>query len=162
MTEPLRIAMVGPFGLRPKGTMAVRALPLAQALAERGHAVKLIMPPWHTPNEPARIWREGAVELEYVALGPLADHASAPWTTRRLVQAARAWQPDVVHGFKPKAYAGLSMWALWQQRVRGPGAGAAGGRGRLGRSRRLGAARALYRGSTRAIPLARALGPGAQ
>ena len=29
----MRVAMIGPFGLEPKGTMRARALPLAQALA---------------------------------------------------------------------------------------------------------------------------------
>jgi len=113
----LRIAMVGPFGLRPKGTMAVRALPLALALTERGHRVKLIMPPWHT-QEPPRTWHEAGVELEYVPLGPLRGHASAPWIVQRLLRATLAWQPDVVHAFKPKAYAGLTAWWLWQGRLR--------------------------------------------
>jgi glycosyltransferase involved in cell wall biosynthesis len=118
---PLRITMVGPFGLRPKGTMAVRALPLAKALAARGHQVKLIMPPWHTPSEPPRLWREDEVELEYVALGPLRGHASVLWIAQRMARAALSWCPDVVHGFKPKAYAGLALWALWQQRSFIPG-----------------------------------------
>jgi hypothetical protein len=32
----MRILFVGPFGLAPKGTMSVRALPLAKALANVG------------------------------------------------------------------------------------------------------------------------------
>ncbi len=35
-------------------------------------------------------------------------------TTRRLVQRALDFQPDVIHCFKPKAYAGLAAWWLWQ------------------------------------------------
>ncbi len=119
----LRIAMVAPFGLKPKGSMAVRALPLARALAERGHAVKVIMPAWHTPTEPPRTWQDGAITLEYVSLGPFAGHASAPWIMRRMVSSALAWRPDIVHAFKPKAYAGLAAWALWQRRCQ-PGASA--------------------------------------
>ena len=38
----MRIAMIGPFGLGPKGTMRMRALPMAQALAARGHEVVLL------------------------------------------------------------------------------------------------------------------------
>ncbi len=117
----LRIAMLGPFGLRPKGTMAVRALPLAQALANRGHSVKVIMPAWHTPHEAPRTWQEGDVALEYVPLGPLPGHAAAPWIVRRMLRSALAWSPHVVHAFKPKAYAGLTAWRLWQRRHR-PGA----------------------------------------
>ena len=57
----MRIAMIGPFGLAPKGTMRVRALPLARALAVRGHVVTVVMPPWHTPDEPPRAWDEAGV-----------------------------------------------------------------------------------------------------
>ena len=38
----MRVAMIGSFGLAPKGTIAVRALPLARALARRGHTVTLV------------------------------------------------------------------------------------------------------------------------
>ncbi|MEN6478049.1 MAG: glycosyltransferase [Anaerolineales bacterium] len=114
----LRIVMAGPFGLSPKGTMAVRALPLARALAARGHQVKLVMPGWHT-QEPPRLWHDEGVELEYVALGPWRGHASAPWIVHRMLAAAHAWRPDLIHAFKPKAYAGLLAWSTWQRRHRG-------------------------------------------
>ncbi len=109
----MRIAMIGPFGLAPKGTMRVRALPLAHALVDRGHAVRVVMPPWHTPADAGRIWREGEIELEYIPLGPGIPLASQAATSLRLVRRALAWRPDAVHCFKPKAYAGLAGWALW-------------------------------------------------
>lgn len=109
----MRIAMIGPFGLQPKGTMRVRALPLARELVALGHAVKVVMPPWHTPGEPAHIWNDGGVAIEYVALGPQLPLLSHLLVTFRLVKSALAWQPDVVHCFKPKAYAGFSAWILW-------------------------------------------------
>ncbi|MHB0857902.1 MAG: glycosyltransferase family 4 protein [Anaerolineae bacterium] len=111
--RPLRVVLVGPFGLGPKATMRVRALPLAHALAAKGHAVQVVMPPWHTPQEAGRRWREGAVSLEYVPLGPQIPLLSHLLITLRLVRAALAWHPDVVHCFKPKAYAGLAAWVLW-------------------------------------------------
>jgi glycosyltransferase involved in cell wall biosynthesis len=37
-----------------------------------------------------------------------------PGIAWRLIQETLAWQPDVVHCFKPKAYSGLVMWWLWQ------------------------------------------------
>ena len=46
----MRLVFVGPFGFAPKKTMRARALPLARALAARGHAVQLVMPPWETPD----------------------------------------------------------------------------------------------------------------
>ena len=50
----MRVAMVGPFGLKPKGTMAVRALPLAQAAVDK--TLKAPAPP---PLEPAKKRRFG-------------------------------------------------------------------------------------------------------
>ncbi|NLG49883.1 MAG: glycosyltransferase family 4 protein [Chloroflexi bacterium] len=109
----MRIAMIGPFGLAPKGTMRVRALPLARELAARGHAVRVIMPPWHTPQEPARIWEEAGVSLQYIPLGPRIPLLSYAVIALRLVRAALAWQPDAIHCFKPKAYSGLAGWIIW-------------------------------------------------
>jgi glycosyltransferase involved in cell wall biosynthesis len=109
----MRIVMIGPFGMSPKGTMRVRALPLAQALAARGHRVALVMPPWHTPEEAGRVWEEGGVTLEYVTLGPHLPLLSYVLVTLRLVRRGLAHQPDVIHCFKPKAYAGLAAWLLW-------------------------------------------------
>ena len=115
---PMRIAMIGPFGLRPKGTMAARALPLAQALAARGHAVTLILPPWSWPEDAGRTWEEGGVLIQNVALPPRLPLAGHTLLTARLVRRALAWQPDVIHCFKPKAYAGLAAWALyWLRRL---------------------------------------------
>lgn len=110
---PMRIAMIGPFGLRPKGTMAARALPLAQALAARGHAVTLILPPWSWPEDAGRTWEEGGVLIQNVALPPRLPLAGHALLTARLVRRALAWQPDVIHCFKPKAYAGLAAWTIY-------------------------------------------------
>ena len=105
----MRIAMVGPFGLHPKQTMRSRALGLARPLAARGHAVRLLMPPWETPDEAGREWNEDGVELRYVPL-----RGGAPGITRQLLRETLAWQPDVVHCFKPKAYSGLVAEWLWR------------------------------------------------
>jgi glycosyltransferase involved in cell wall biosynthesis len=110
----MRIAMIGPFGLRPKGTMSVRALPLARALVARGHAVRMILPPWDSVQDAGSKRQDAGVEIENIALPvgvPGWFHVS---TTRRLVQRALDFQPDVIHCFKPKAYAGLAAWWLWQ------------------------------------------------
>ena len=109
----MRIVMIGPFGLSPKGTMRMRALPLAQELATRGHEVKLLMPPWHTPEQGARSWQDGKVALEYVALGPKLPIIPYLTVTLRLFRKALAWEPDVIHCFKPKAYAGFVAWLVW-------------------------------------------------
>ena len=108
-----RIAMIGPFGLTPKGTMSARALPLARELTAVGHQVRVIMPPWHTPGERSRCWEEAGVSIEYVARRPRVPLLSHLILTIELVGRALAWKPDVVHCFKPKGYSGLSGWLLW-------------------------------------------------
>lgn len=105
----MKIAMVGPFGLHPKQTMRSRALPLAKQLAANGHQLQLLMPPWHTPTEADRTWQEAGVTLRYVSLT-----GGIPAITARLIRETIAWQPDIVHLFKPKAYSGLVLWWLWQ------------------------------------------------
>jgi len=110
----MRIAMIGPFGLRPKGTMSVRALPLARALVARGHAVRMILPPWDYPQDAGCNMQDAGVEIENIALPagvPGLFHISM---TQRLVQRALDFEPDVIHCFKPKAYAGLAGWWSWQ------------------------------------------------
>jgi glycosyltransferase involved in cell wall biosynthesis len=104
----MRLAMVGPFGFHPQKTMRSRALKLAQPLARRGYRVRLFMPPWHTPEEGGREWTEGEVSIRYTPIrgGTLGTFIS-------LLKEVLAWQPDVVHAFKPKAYSGLVAWWLW-------------------------------------------------
>ncbi|MFQ6014427.1 MAG: glycosyltransferase family 4 protein [Anaerolineae bacterium] len=109
----MRIAMIGPFGLRPKGTMSVRALPMAKALVARGHQVTLIMPPWSWPEDSGREWEEDGVEVVNIPLPPPIPLLQHLVITARLVRRAWRGRPDVVHCFKPKAYAGLAAMALW-------------------------------------------------
>jgi glycosyltransferase involved in cell wall biosynthesis len=105
--------MVGPFGLHPKGTMRARALPAARALAARGHEVRVLMPPWHTPDEAARSWTDDGVAVEYVSLAGLSVPAAGHLAVgRRLASVALAPRPDIVHCFKPKAFSGLAAAML--------------------------------------------------
>ena len=119
----MRIAMIGPFGLDPKGTMRVRALPLAKGLVARGHAAYMIMPPWQSPEKAPCRWEDGGVALEYVPLGPAVPLVAQVATVIRLVRRVLAWKPDVIHCWKPKAYAGLAAWVLWHMRRLGLFAG---------------------------------------
>jgi glycosyltransferase involved in cell wall biosynthesis len=112
----MRIVMIGPFGLRPKTTMRVRALPLARSLAARGHQVTLLLPPWSYPQHSGQKWAEDGVTVENVELPPRVPLLWHLLVAERLVRRAMALRPDVVHCFKPKAYAGLAAWTLWQLR----------------------------------------------
>ena len=108
----MQIAMVGPFGLRPKGTMSVRALPMARALVARGHRVTLLLPPWQNPEDAGKRWNEGGVAIENISLPPHVPGLFHALITLRLVRRTLALRPDVVHLFKPKAYSGLVHWVL--------------------------------------------------
>lgn len=104
----MRIAMVGPFGFHPNKTMRSRALPLARQLVQKGHTLRLLMPPWQTPEEADRDWEEDGVALRYVPL-----RGGMVSTAVSLIRETLAWQPEIVHTFKPKAYSGLTAWWLW-------------------------------------------------
>ena len=110
----MRIVFVGPFAMQPKRTVAVRALPMAKALAARGHEMLVLLPPWDHPADAGKEWVEGAVPIRNVRLPvrlPILEHVVLTW---RLLRAALRFRPDVIHCFKPKSYAGLTAWAVWQ------------------------------------------------
>jgi len=108
----MRIVMIGPFGLRPLGTMSARALPMARALARRGHEVTLLLPPWQNPEASGQSREEGGVAVENIHLLPRVPGIFHLSTALRLARRALALRPDVVHLFKPKAYSGLAHWLL--------------------------------------------------
>ena len=108
----MQVVMVGPFGLRPRGTMVVRALPMARSLARRGHRVVLLLPPWQNPEDAGRRWEEDGVVVENIPLPSLPAPLFHLTTAFRLARRALALRPDVVHLFKPKAYSGLVHWLL--------------------------------------------------
>ncbi len=108
----MRVVMVGPFGLRPRGTMSVRALPMAKALAARGHTVIMLLPPWQNPEDAGRCWDEDGVAVENISLPLRIPGLFHFLTALRLARRALALRPDVVHLFKPKAYSGLTHYLL--------------------------------------------------
>jgi glycosyltransferase involved in cell wall biosynthesis len=114
-SRTLRLAFIAPFGLRPKGTASARALPLAQALVARGHQVRLVVPPWDDPSAPpqGRVSCLGGVEVvELPAPRPALSGAGVIGWPAALVREALRGRPDVVHVFKPKAYAGFAALGL--------------------------------------------------
>jgi len=115
----MNIVMIGPFGLQPKATLSFRALPVARALVARGHAVTLLVPPWDHPADAGREWQEEGVHILNVPLPPRLPLLFHAWLALRLVRRALALRPDVIHCFKPKAYAGLAHFVLWWLRCLG-------------------------------------------
>ena len=116
--QTMQIVFIGPFGLQPKSTMKDRALPLAKALAARGHRVTLLIPPWDDPERAGQAWQEEGVQVVNIPLPPQLPLLFHMLLTRTLVAQALALQPQIIHCFKPKAYAGLSHLALWWLRRR--------------------------------------------
>jgi len=109
----LRIALIGPFGLGPKGTMRMRALPMALALTARGYEVEIFLPPWSNPGDSGREEVKGGVKIHNITLPPsipLLGHLIITW---RLLSRALKSKPHIVHCFKPKAYSGLVAMAIW-------------------------------------------------
>lgn len=118
----LKICLVAPFGLKTKGTTAARILPIGEALARRGHRVRLIVPPWDDPgNSPDLALRQNrletvnGVELLYVPVRPGPHPLRLPL---RMARAALYFKPDVIHVFKPKAFSGLAALLLSLSRRR--------------------------------------------
>lgn len=99
------IAMIAPFGIRPKGTLAARMLPLAQALARRGHRVQIVAPPVHNPQDAGTTDWPGGIPVRHVAAARLPG--ALDWAPL-LLSEALVTDPHVVHVFKPKGYGGLA------------------------------------------------------
>lgn len=105
--------MIGPFGLRQKGSSRARLLPLARSLAERGNEIKVVLPPWDSPQDSGQEVEVDGVVVSHVTLPPSFPGVFHLLLARRLATEALAFRPDVVHCFKPKAYAGVAAFLLW-------------------------------------------------
>jgi glycosyltransferase involved in cell wall biosynthesis len=112
----MRIVLVAPFALHPKGTTRWRVLPLARALAAQGHAMRVVIPPYDWPAHSGLRWQDGSVEVMNVPVSGRQLVSGHALLAARLVQASLDWQPDVVHCFKPKGHSGLAALALLAQR----------------------------------------------
>jgi glycosyltransferase involved in cell wall biosynthesis len=116
----LRITMLAPFGIRPKGTLSARMLPLAQALARRGHCVSIIAPPVQNPQDAGRRDVYAGVSVVHTPLPTWPGAAGVAQQVQSLLRAALAERPDVVHLFKPKGYSGLAALLLHAVRPKLP------------------------------------------
>jgi glycosyltransferase involved in cell wall biosynthesis len=123
----VRLLLVGPFALYPKSTTRARVLPLARALAERGHQVTVLIPPYDRPADAGRRWSAWGVDIVHTSLpGRTAVFARAPlvylsiiWATvAAAVRALRA-EVDAVHVFKPKGVAGACFYVTLLRRALG-------------------------------------------
>ncbi|MDW8404724.1 glycosyltransferase family 4 protein [Chloroflexus sp.] len=107
----MRIAMIAPFGIRPKGTLLARMLPLAQALRRRSHTVAIVAPPVHNPADGGTTRDYAGVTVTHTPAPPIGGLPAALWHIVALWQSARRLRPDIIHLFKPKGFGGLAVLA---------------------------------------------------
>lgn len=113
----MRIVLIAPFAVHPKGTTRWRVLPLARALAADGHAVRVVIPPYDWPQHSGRVWHDQGVQVVNAVLPRGLGQAGQILLARRLVQIAMAWRPDAVQCFKPKGPSGMAAQALLWKHV---------------------------------------------
>lgn len=114
----MKIVFLAPFGIRPKGTVLARMIPLAEALQALGHEVVIVAPPYTNPEDSGRTETVRGVRLQNVLLGPRHKVLAVPVLAWRMLRAALAEKPDLVHLFKPKGYGGVAaMLHIALQRV---------------------------------------------
>ncbi|MDD2319872.1 MAG: glycosyltransferase family 4 protein [Geobacteraceae bacterium] len=104
----MKIVFLAPFGLRPKGTVIARMVPLAAELAILGCEVIIIAPPYTNPEDAGTIETVRGITVKNIRLGPFTGAAAAPFLSWRLFRAALAEKPVLIHLFKPKGYGGLA------------------------------------------------------
>lgn len=110
----MRIVYVAPFGLRHKTTVWARTLPLAQHLTMLGWQATILVPPWDSPEDGGL--RENCAGVEVVQVN---TEGGLPALTMRLLREITMRQPEIVQCVKPRAYAGIVQWLLWQRRKMG-------------------------------------------
>jgi glycosyltransferase involved in cell wall biosynthesis len=97
--------MTGTFGLRPKGTMSARAAGIASALSDMGWTARIVTVPW---DSPADAGTEETINGIPVRNTQFVSPYSWPISVAEIVREARAFQPDLVHLFKPKGFGDLA------------------------------------------------------
>lgn len=108
----MKIVFLAPFGIRPKGTLLARMLPLAVALQGLGHIVTIVAPPYTNPEDSGTTETVRGVRLVNVQLGPGGKALSALPVAWRMLRTALAEKPDIIHLFKPKGYGGIAAMLL--------------------------------------------------
>ena len=101
----MRVVALCGFAWEPKGTARARAFPLMSELAKRGHRVTLITVPYDNPKLSHTQFVKEGVTVRGIALDArMFRWMELPLRAAREIEVA---QPDVVHIFKPKGYAGV-------------------------------------------------------
>ena len=108
----MKIVFLAPFGIRPKGTVIARMIPIAVEFQTIGHEVVIVAPPYTNPEDSGKTEIVRGVRLRNIALGPKHKVLAAPVLAWRMFCAALAEKPDLIHLFKPKGYGGIAAMLL--------------------------------------------------
>lgn len=108
----MKIVFLAPFGIRPKGTVIARMIPMAAELQKLGHYVTIIAPPYTNPEDSGKTEIVRGVRLMNISLPNVGKALGALPMAWRMFRAALAEKPDLVHLFKPKGYGGLAAMLL--------------------------------------------------
>lgn len=108
----MKIVFLAPFGIRPKGTVIARMVPLAAELQRLGHHVVIVAPPYTNPEDSGREEAVQGVTLRNIRLGPRHKVLAAPFLSWRMFREILLEKPNLVHLFKPKGYGGLSAMLM--------------------------------------------------
>lgn len=104
----MKIVFLAPFGIRPKGTVIARMLPLAVELQAIGHQVVIVAPPYTNPEDSGRREVVCGVVIKNISLGPDCGLLAAILLSWRMFSAMKDERPDLIHLFKPKGYGGFA------------------------------------------------------
>jgi glycosyltransferase involved in cell wall biosynthesis len=113
----MKIVFLAPFGIRPKGTVIARMVPLAAAIQSLGHEVVIVAPPYTNREDSGKTEAVRGVTIRNILLGPKNRALAAPLLAWRLFRTTLGEKPDLVHLFKPKGYGGLAamLFLLWER-----------------------------------------------
>ena len=117
----MKIVFLAPFGIRPKGTVIARMIPLAVELKKLDHDVVIVAPPYGNPEDSGKVETVAGVTIRNIVLGPKNRVLAAPFMVSRLLRATLAERPDLIHLFKPKGYGGLALMLLVMSQRLGKG-----------------------------------------
>lgn len=107
----LKIALICGFAWEPKGTARARAFPLAAQLAKHGHEVRIFLTPYDNLEYSGKEWTADGVRIQNLNVPSLTKRSLAALLPR-LCQSVRTFDPDLVHVFKPKGFAGAAAMLL--------------------------------------------------
>lgn len=108
----MKIVFFAPFGIRPKGTLIARMLPLAEELQKLGHTTTIIAPPYTNPEDSGKTEFINGIKLLNVTLAPFGRAFSTLPVAWRMLRAGLSEKPDIITLFKPKGYGGMALMLI--------------------------------------------------